>query len=226
MISEYGFICKGNNERGENVYNKSILFRENVKDYQKDFFEINKKFYPSFYDGEKVNKFMVPILPKYHNILFPDYKNNFLLQKELNFYDIKACGYAIKKVYLSKSFSKEMKIGDILLFYRSHDLKSITTLGIVEKVHNKIKDFKEVIKLIKSRSVYEEEDIKKLCEGKGISIIFFKCLFHFNNDEKFSYIKLNEEGIVKGPVQRLQKVKDNNYKKIVNGVIDGLFTIH
>ena len=72
LIEDYGFEKIADKKNGEYVFVKR-LFSEKDKTYLPG--EISKKFYPCFYDGREVGKFIVPIRPKYHSKLFTDYKN-------------------------------------------------------------------------------------------------------------------------------------------------------
>jgi len=56
---------------GEDVFVKNLI---PDKDRYYPPQEIYREFYPSFYDGKKVSKFIVPIIPKWHNRLFTEYK--------------------------------------------------------------------------------------------------------------------------------------------------------
>ncbi|RJS72177.1 hypothetical protein CW714_04890 [Methanophagales archaeon] len=55
-----------------------------------------------------------------------------------------------------------MKEGDILLFYRSRDVKGITSIGIVEKVYENITNPDEIISYVGKRSVYSQSEIKEV----------------------------------------------------------------
>jgi hypothetical protein len=37
--------------------------------------ELNKKYYPAFYDGPRVRKHLIPIRPEYHDRLFIEYRH-------------------------------------------------------------------------------------------------------------------------------------------------------
>ncbi len=57
--------------------------------------EIARKYYPCFKDSESVNKFVIPIRPEYHDILFPEYKRRQM--KLTDYFEINIPGNAIKK---------------------------------------------------------------------------------------------------------------------------------
>lgn len=228
LIESYGFVYRGINSRGEEIYTKEIVAPSNVLEMLNDPVEINTKYYPSFCDGESISKFLVPIRPIYHEMLFPSYKH----EEEMNVTQmelftlsdkIKSHGYGIKKAYLSHSFVSSMKPGDLVLFYRSEDYMAVTSIGVVEQVHLKITDPELIKKLTAKRTVYSAQDIEKLCE-QDTHVILFRWCTHL--DKEFTYTDLLREGIITGQIQRIQSLSDENYRKIIKGNIDERFTIN
>ena len=71
LVEEYGFHQIAKKKDGEDVFVKNLI---PDKDRYYPPQEIYREFYPSFYDGKKVSKFIVPIIPKWHNRLFTEYK--------------------------------------------------------------------------------------------------------------------------------------------------------
>lgn len=228
LIEEYGFQLKGKNKRGEEIFIKEIVAPDNILSTYSSPTIINKIYYPSFCDAENINKFIIPIMPKYHKMLFPEYKHKepnllkqlFLFKLQEN---IKSHGYGIKKAYLCHSSVSTMKPGDVILFYRTEDYKAITTIGIVDYVSKGNTNIEIIKNLSAKRTVFSENDLKKISE-KETTVILFKMCMHFNNE--ISYNELLKKGIVTGPIQRMQTVSNENYKKIIEGNIDERFTIH
>ena len=63
LISEYGFEEVATlNQDGEKIFLKKLIYETQNK--YTNIKQISKKYYPSFYDGKNVNKFIVPISPK------------------------------------------------------------------------------------------------------------------------------------------------------------------
>ena len=71
----------------------------------------------------------IPIRPQYHEDLFPDFSSmkGSLFEKDQSLYSCQ--GNTIKKAYLCHSRIKSIRKGDIVLFYRSKDRKSIQCMG-------------------------------------------------------------------------------------------------
>ncbi len=206
LIEEYGFhqVAKKN---GEDIFVKRLVPDKNKIYYP---YQIYKEFYPSFYDGKDVNKFIVPIRPEWHNRLFTDYKRRQLTLSE-SAGEFIVEGNTIKKAYLSHSKIKGMKEGDILLFYRSKDIKGITSLGIVEKVYENITNPNVIISYVGKRSVYSRIDIKKM-SVKPVKIILFWWNTHF--DKPLVYNWLLNSKILAGPPQAITKITHEQYLKI------------
>ena len=73
LIGEYGFDKVAFMENGEDVYVKKLTIGRDDPELISPI-EVSKRFYPTFYDGDKVKKFIVPIRPKFHSKLFTDYR--------------------------------------------------------------------------------------------------------------------------------------------------------
>ena len=218
LITEFGFkkTAKLNNT-GESVYLKKMIYDEN--EHEINPLSISKTYYPSFYEGEDVNKFIVPIIPKWHKKLFTEYKeikntkNKKGRQPTLDEFagQFIVEGNTIEKAYLSNAKSKKISSGDILLFYRSQDETSITSLGVVEKVFHGIQNTDEIIRLVAKRSVYSYEDIVKIAK-KPTMVILFTWHFHLSNPLMFSELK--EIGILKGRPQSVTQITHEDYLQI------------
>ena len=221
LISEYGFDKVGINSRNEEVFVKKLTInREEAKLLTP--IDISKKFYPSFYDGAHVNKFVVPIRPIYHNRLFTDFGGR---QSTLSEYagEFVIEGNTIKKAYLSHSNIRKMMTGDLVLFYRSEDLQAITSIGVVEAVHTGIEDGEQIVKLVGKRTVFSRKEIDDLIK-KPVSVFLFR--HHLHLSRKLRLNTLIEAGILKGAPRSVMEISDHQYKKsMLMGGIDEHFTI-
>jgi len=91
-------------------------------DEQVDPFIYLKSYFPHFRSDSSISKYVVPIRPEYHRILFVDYFSPFDKQLQL-FAPSNFAGNAIKLAYLCHAQTKEMLPGDLVLFYRSQDYR-------------------------------------------------------------------------------------------------------
>jgi Acetyltransferase (GNAT) family len=126
-----------------------------------------------------VRSFVVPIIPKWHGMLFPDSPvEPPYSQMPLPGLDIESenhpSGNALRKAYLCNSNTEALEPGDILLFYRSHDLKAITTVGVVESTVRSA-DPQEIMTYVGRRTVYRPDEIVTMCRSvRGVLAILFR----------------------------------------------------
>ena len=208
LIEEYGFILEGFNPRGEAVYTKSINREDCEKKIceeinEKSAIELAKKYYPYFYDGPEVNKFVVPITDEYHEKLFLSKSQQTLLTNEIT-----VSRNTIKKAYLSKT-QTAIKEGDILLFYQTHSNQGISEMGIVES-SDKDLSIEDIIKTVGKRSVFSQDDLKRF-DGKN-SVFLFIHSMEFNKIP--SKVLIDENHILKASPQTAQGLDHEKYLEL------------
>ncbi|MDW7731092.1 MAG: PIN domain-containing protein [Methanolobus sp.] len=232
LIEVYGFQEEAIlNQTGETIFVKKLEVSDESINHLNPV-EISKKFYPAYYDGKSVNKFIIPIQPKWHEKLFTDYNRTRLGDNQKKGRQPTLIEFAgqfiiegntIQKSYICHSTSKKITAGDLLLFYRSDDEKAITSLGVVEKVFQGKQSSDEIIQMVGKRSVYLNSEIVNLAQKSTLVILF---TFHFHLPNQLNYIKLKEWEILKGPPQRLMKISHDKYLIVKKqGRIDERFTI-
>lgn len=169
------------------------------------------KYYPYFKEDAEVGKFIIPIQPKYHEDLFPDFSNmkGSLFEKDQSLYSCQ--GNTIKKAYLSHSKIQTINKGDIVLFYRSHDRKSIQCMGIVESVFFS-DNVDDVFTRIAKRTVYSYDELREITNKKTLVI-----LFRFISLNKEITTKVIKDAGIKGNIQSIRKITNDQYLLIKNG---------
>jgi predicted nucleic acid-binding protein len=152
LLKDWGFIrfgTKGQND--ELVY---------IRDFSRRF-DINnpKRTFP--FITSQTNAFLVPIYPEYHTNLLPD--SYLRTESPDDFIENEPHKNALSKVYISRSYEKNIRKGDIIVFYRTGGFyKSvITTLGLVEDVIFNIKTENDFIRICRKRSVFADAELKK-----------------------------------------------------------------
>jgi hypothetical protein len=168
--------------------------------------EYVRRFFPHYRSDSAVQKFLVPIQPHYHEILFPDYKP---IQPRL-FGPAGNVGNAIKLAYLCHAQTKSIQPGDILLFYRTIDEKAVTSLGVVEQFEVS-SDGAQIASLVSRRTVYSIVEIDKLAE-KPTKVILFRLIGHLQ--VAVPYEQLILDGVVTGPIQSIRKVSDVSFSRV------------
>lgn len=210
LIEDFGFTEAGS-------YNGDIVF---VKQHpisapavQMDPFEYVRRFYPHYVGGNEVQKFIVPILPRYHDILFPDCA---VPGKTLPVgHPQQHVGNAIKLAYLSNSVSKLPRSGDVVLFYRSHDSKTITTLGVIER-YEAIGRADEIARLVSRRTVYTEIEIANLTRSET-KVMLFRLIKHFDKPIGYQQL-LRQLRVVRGNIQSITQISDESFSRILDAV--------
>lgn len=155
LLEEWGFVYWGKKTSSNGV---EKVF---VKDFQKLTKLENPRHYYPFVSLTGNQKFIVPIYPKYHTELFPDsYLSN---ESPKNFVENQPHRNALKKIYISRSFNRNLKRGDLVIFYRTggHYQGVVSTLGVVENLITEIRDEAHFIELCRKRSVFDDKELKE-----------------------------------------------------------------
>lgn len=199
LFKEYGFYYYG--KKNSNFSNeKENIFVKNIK--KKD------NYYPFFSINNK-RIFIVPIREEYHRLLFPENDHT----SQLSIFDIvgmNTAGNSLLKAYLCSSNNKQIVPGSIILFYASGIKKAITCLGIVDAVFNKFNNFEEMYNLVKRRTVYSEEMLRRDFKADNL-VILFKYYCSFDNYVSFEF--LLKEQIINGNIQSIVEVKNKEKLK-------------
>lgn len=205
LFEEYGFIKWGQKgENGELVYVREFSKKFNIEEpkYTYPFFSIN------------TNIFLVPIYPDYHTDLLPD--SYLKTESAEDFKDDFPYRNAISKVYVSRSLNKNIKRGDIIIFYRTAEQgKSakyssvITTIGIVEEKIDNIKNEKEFIINSRKRSIFTDKELSNFWNHNSTKpfLINFLYVYSFQIGDRMNRDKLLKLGIISGADNELRGLK-------------------
>ena len=225
LMEEYGFIKLARKINGEDVYFKifdKAIPKEEIENITP--VDLNKKYYPAFYDGQRVRKHIIPIRPLYHDRLFIEYRRRIPSIFE-GAGELITEGNTIKKAYICHTKSKKLNSGDILFFYRSIDRKELTSICTAENVFQNVKKYEDVIKLVGNRTVYSKDDLLEILGQGPATIIIF--LLHFDLKQYISLHNLQRAGIVRRAPQSVMEISDGGYRQILKmGGLDERFTLH
>ena len=211
LLEEFGFIKIDDMDNGEVIYAMNFIAPESLGDMHP--FVYDKKYFPKYYDGAMVKKFIIPIKPKYHDRLFGDVKRSQLYIDE--FEPMVVEQNTIKKVYLSKSKITVMNPGDLILFYRSEEHQAITGIGIVERTQRFKNNFEKLLEFIGPRSVYTEKELKEQYESEALAILF---RYVGQLPKTVSREDLKKMGIIKEGPQSIQKLDHRLFNKLMESV--------
>lgn len=170
-------------------------------------FEYMRRYYPHYIDRD-VQKFLVPIQPRFHKILFPDFHGN---EEGLGpDHPKRHVGNAIKLAYLCHTPNKRPIEGDIVLFYRSYDIGAVTTIGVVES-YTWSTSADEIARIVSRRTVYSDRQIEEMA-GSETKVMLFRVIRHFEGP---TYSDLRRMRVVRGPIQSIMKISDESFSKII-----------
>lgn len=212
LLKDFGFHYHGIKESSsgkEEVY---------VRDFSRKAFVTSPKItYP--FMSKEVRKFLVPIRPEYHTNLLP----NSILRTEspFDFVENEPFRNAISKVYVSRSLNRDLKIGDIIIFYRTggYYISVVTTLGIIENVYTSIRDLHHFINLCRKRSVFTEEELKQQWETYPNNRPFIvKFLHSYSFPRRINLKRLIELGVIqdiKSAPRGFEEISDKSFHKII-----------
>ncbi len=202
LIEDLGFAPSIGKSTGERTLVKELKPPDDVFDP----LVVSKVYYPSFYDGVAVKKFIIPIKPRYYNLLFQD---SLMMEDSLfDDYILIPEGNSIGKAYICNSRIKKITPGDILLFYLSHTERSLTAVGVVEEVYRDVHKPDKIMRYIGKRTVYERWDVEKLAV-KGALIILFR--WHFYLKHFLKYEDLFKHAILLKAPQSIMEISHEKY---------------
>jgi GNAT superfamily N-acetyltransferase len=205
LLCEFGFV-----ERG--TYGSDVVLVKSHPTHAPapngiEPFEYLQKYFPHYRRDAAVAKYVVPIQPRFHEMLFPDYEPP---QPRL-FTDSGSIGNAIKLAYLCHAPVAAIKPGDLVLFYRTSDEKVITSVGVVEKFAV-LSDSAKVASLVSRRTVYSLEQIDAMAV-RPTKVILFRLVEHFPKPVPLR--ALEKQCSIAPPIQTIRKIADDSFEQIL-----------
>lgn len=195
LLEDWGFSYWGEKRTINGI--EQVL----IRDFKRVFNIANPKLtYPFISRNTQAN--IVPIYPDYHTELLPDS----ILQSEspIHFLENEPHRNAIQKVYISRSLNRDIKTGDLILFYRTGGkyLSVITTIGIVESVVDNIKNEDDFLKLCRKRSIFNDSELRKhwnytYPNGKWTAPFIVNFHYIYSFPKRLNLARLVELGIIK-----------------------------
>lgn len=225
FLKGFGFEECGHNDRGEVVLVKPIMHEDQpLNDLSPVAY--HKRYYPLVFDGQDIQKFVIPIEPKFHLKLFPEYTpaSQPLLFEEEQVTSIQdeISGNTIRKVYLCRAKIKKMRAGDIALFYMSKNdnylySQSITVIGVIDGF-KECSTIEELQAATAKRSVYSIEDMKLMMEfdDRPVKVIDFMIAGHVTgfNSPPPDLDDLISNHVLKGQPQSIMELQEDRYAKL------------
>ncbi len=203
LLEDFGF-----EERGAYGTDQVFVKRHPIEAPSLDLtpLEFVRKLFPHYRCDVGVQKFIVPIQPRYHKTLFPE------LEPQSDLFGTGATpGNAIKQAYICKSNTSKPNVGDVVLFYRTDDEKAITSLGVIERfeLHD---DPNTIMQIVSRRTVYSQAEILEMTQ-KPMKVMLFRLVGHF--DRPVTFTTLIELKVVNGPIQSITHITDASFSKLI-----------
>ena len=203
LLSDFGFQQRG-------MYETDIMLVKahpsSPPDVDIPAIEYVKRYFPHYRKDAAVQKFLVPIQPQYHQILFPE-----LARQGQLFSGNAVAGNAIKQAYLCKAPSNQVRPGDIVLFYRSKDEMAVTTIGVVERYETHTEATK-IMQLVSRRTVYSQSEIESMT-NKPVRVMLFRLVGHFTNPIPLTSLK--HDANVSGKLMSITKISNDSFSRIL-----------
>jgi predicted nucleic acid-binding protein len=190
LLQEWGFIhhgTKSSRSGEEQVYVRNFSRVANE--------ECPKLTFPWLSKTSDV--YIVPIYPEYHTELFPD--SILRTESSLDYVENQPHRNAISKVYISRSVERNLKSGDIIIFYRTggYYQSVATTIGIVENVKDNIQTEEEFFAMCKKRTVLTDDKLREFWNYRKTSRPFVvNFLYAYSFPRRPNMKELIELGII------------------------------
>lgn len=210
LALDFGFEKKGH-YKDDRVMGKCITPCDKG-DFGLDKLEFAHRFYPSFKDDGSVGKYLVPIVPRYHERLFPDISD---FSRGL-FGDVPSMytseSNTIRKAYLCGAAINALEPGDLLLFYRGHDRQEVQAIGVVAETMRS-NNIDAIIAKVKKRTVYREAQIAEMiAQSKNTLLTICFNLVQYL-DKPVSLRQLRDMGI--SAPRTIRAISEDQYKAIM-----------
>lgn len=172
---------------------------------------------------EKKQKFIVPILPQFHTTLLPDSKLN--TEDETEFVKNIPHRYALQKIYISWSAERNIKPGDLLLFYRMGEYGSnkkytsvLTSVCIVDSIICNFNSKEDFLRICSNRSVFSKNDLDEFWDKHRYNLFVLKFIFVKSLEKRLTLDYLQQTNIIeatKGP-RPFTRLSDSQFDKILS----------
>jgi hypothetical protein len=211
LVLEWGFRFWGtkiSSSGEEEVY---------IRDFRK-MFNAEKPRLTFPYMSLNSDVYLVPIYPQYHTNLFPDSILN--TESPNDFVENEPFRNALSKVYVSRSLTRSLKSGDIIIFYRTggYYRSVVTTMGIVESLVKDIKNENDFQALCRKRSVFTNEQLVEQWNCRPGKPFIVNFLYAYSFPTRINMEKLMHLGVIpdiESAPRGFEKISRSSFEKIL-----------
>ncbi len=191
-----------------------------------------RKFRPAFdatdprrtypYLSRNTRQFIVPIYPQYHTELLPD--SILSTESPADFVENRPNRNAISKVYVSRSYERGLRAGDIIVFYRTgsgtapaHYTSVATTLGVVQDVVTNISTKVAFISTCRKRSVFSDQELEKHWEYRPSNRPFVvNFLYVHSLPKRPNLMQLKKAGVITDAPRGFEQLSSLSFDKLLD----------
>lgn len=199
LLQRWGFFTFG--EKNSNGKVETVLVKK-MNEYDQSRSE--KYNFPNI--NYNNNKYILPILAKYHTRLIPDSILN--TEKPFNFLEQTAEKYSLEKAYLSLTFKRDASKGDIVTIYRMGETEPkgyssvVSTLAVISEIQYGFKNKEEFLGKCENRTVFTINELEDFWSKKGNKWVLVKFIPICSLNTRPTLNQLRDKGIIpdnKGP---------------------------
>lgn len=214
-LERWGFVeygVKHHELENETVLVKKLGVYDSTKGVLENFPNLNRK----------TQKWIMPIEAQYHTSLFPDAA--LCREKGIDLIGELPHRYALQKVYISWSFERRAKSGDLILFYRTGDTypkkysSVITSVGVIDEIIYRFRDKEDFMKQCKNRSVFTEEELTRFWHDHHSNLQVIKFAYVKELVKKVNLGFLWNRGIIEAPngPRPFSAISEEQFDTIIN----------
>ena len=217
LFEDFGFFdFNATTKLGEVVLAKDRESAATGATGTEDPLEYHLRFGPPAIASHAERWFIVPIQPRLRRLLFPASGDQTVLPlPELGAWR-EASGNALKKAYLSRTSSRLVDPGSVLLFYESEHPQALVFAGVVEDVLVS-RDVQEIRAFTSTRTVYANDEIAQMtADGDVLSILF---RFDRQLDPPIALSELLEQGVLSDAPRSVTSVRPEGLQWLKNQIL-------
>jgi len=197
LLADFGFVrVDRTTNLGEVVLAKSFVADASVVSP----LEYNVRYGPSALLPDTAHTYVIPIQPRYSNVLFPE-----TAAMRSLFAGHFAFGNGLRKAYLSNASIRTLDPGATLFFYRSQQEQGLVAIGVLERVVLSA-DAEVIAREVARRTVYTFAEMQELASHGEVLALLFRQARILVPSLRAS--ELIAAGVLSGPPQSIQRVRE------------------
>lgn len=214
LLERWGFCdygTKESNGKKEKVLVKKMKMYDPSLSIKQNFPNVNYN----------VVKRILPIFPQYHTNLLPD--SQLITENEVDFIGNIAHRYALQKVYVTWAMKSDVKVGDIVLFYRTGEERRkgytsvLTTVAVIDEFVTDFKNKKQFMDYCENRSVFSKDELNDFWEKHRYNLCVVKFIYIKSLKSRLNLKYLWDHNIITFPngPRPFVRIDDDQYECII-----------